>query len=632
MTSTGSGGRRRSRAGWLLVPLVMLALSPAAASADVLLQPILPLGTEGPSLGDAELATRTEGGDVFVAISAPAVSLAAGAEFRLVSCVQTHVLHTAPAADCSQRDVDTRQRTEATAEEAPIASRQIAAPPASQAAWATGVVEVLRRSSTGGWQRAASSWTPGGLATASLPLSDRGLPSPLAPQGVALEAIADGGMNTGARDSICAPLAGATAQPLPDGVTSGALGGEGPAYSETGSPLTADHDERGVVLLLHGGGWMLTGSWAAAGMRPDADRWRARGWRTVNASYRACGGAIEDVVAFVDHIRARILDSQPLCLVGTSAGAHLALLAAALRPDAVDCVVSQSGPTDLAALAAEQAYDPFTGDRWATGPIATHNLAVAAFGAENLAAMSPARQRIAARLLVAVGEHDWLLAPSQATSFASAQRALDRAAHVEALILPAGTVSWGHGSVSSTAIEAFHAAEAKLGEAAIADRQASATSSPPAGSPSPAPVPTAPPSGAPPALADRSALPASVLLPDPLAARRRSAPASSLLALSTPDRARRRHVAAGGTLRIRVRARRGGTLNVTIRMRGRVVARADHALTAGRSTTAALRVDRRARAWLRRVRRGVRLQVSATLRDGRDRRLGAASRTIQLVG
>jgi len=322
MTSVGPSTRRWSAPCWLLVLVFALALSPSAAFADERTQPIMPLGGgAGPSLGDAELRTRIESGDILVTTTAPAVSLAAGAEFRLVSCAQTHVLGAAPAADCRQRDIDTRQQVGAIVVAAPAVTRRIAAPFPSQAGWAVGMVEVLRRSNTGAWARVASSWRPGGLAEAAMPLSDSGLPDPLPPQGVVLETSPDGGVNSAARDSICVPAPAASSEPLPDGITSGALGADGPAYSETGTPLAGDGVQRGVVLLLHGGGWVPTGSAAAAGMRPDADRWRARGWRTVNASYRACGGAIDDVVAFVDHIRARMPDDQPLCIIGISAGA-----------------------------------------------------------------------------------------------------------------------------------------------------------------------------------------------------------------------------------------------------------------------------------------------------------------------
>jgi len=623
MTLAGPSTRGFAVACGLLVVVFVLALSPSVATADVRTQPIMPLGGgSGASMGDAEVRTRMASGDFFVTVTAPAVSLPSGAEFRLVSCAQTHLLGMAPAADCDQRDVDTRQWIAAGVVAAPVVSRRIAAPSPSQAGWAVGMVEVVRRSSTGAWQRAASSWAPGGLAAVALPLSDRGLPQPLAPQGVVLGSSPDGGVNTGARDSICSPVELTSAEPLPDGVTSGALGAPGPAYSETGTPLAADGVQRGVVLLLHPGGWMPTGSWAAAYMRPDADRWRARSWRTVNASYRACGASIDDVVAFVDHIRARMPDDQPLCVVGISAGAQLALLAAALRPVVVDCVVSHSGPTDLEALATEQAYDPATGGRSTNGPIYVHNLAVAAFGAENLSRMTPARRPIAARMLVALGEQDWALASSQATAFASAQLALNATARVEVLFLQAGPVAWGHGSVAATAIDAFHAAETALSEAAIADRQAPATSSSPTQSPQATPPPTVAPAEAP------LALPQAAKRLDP--ARPCAARPSSLLAVSTRVRPRQRHLIAGGRLRIVACATRRGTLNVTIRMRGRTVARVNRAITAGRSTTVTLRPDRRGRAQLRRARRP-RLQLSAALRDDNDRIIGAASRTIQVL-
>lgn len=593
------------------------------SSEDVRVQPIMPLGAAGPSLGDAQLHTRSAGSDVVVTMTAPSVALQPGAEFRVVSCAQTHVLGAAPSAQCRQHDVDTRQASDVTTVAAPVATRQIAAPPPSQTGWASGMVEVLRRTSSGAWERAASSWTAGALATTAQPLTEAGLPQPLEAQGVAVDGLTDGGINSGARDSLCAPVADAAGQPLPDGVTSGALGAQGPAYSETGAPLTADGEARGVVLLLHGGGWTLTGPWAATGMRADADRWRARGWQTVNASYAACGDALEDVVAFVDHIRARIPDGKPLCIVGTSAGAHLALLAAARRPGVVDCVVSQSGPTDLASLAVEQAHDPFTDGSWATGPRAVHNLAVAAFGAENLTGMSPAHQAIRARMLVAIGEQDWLLAPSQATAFANAQRALDAGSRVQSLVLEPGAVAWGHGTVSQAAIDLFQTAEAELAEAAIADRQPPPESPPPA-TPAPGPTaPTAPTAAVPLAAPPMAGLPASIL-PRPVAPTAR-------LALSTPTRAGGGRLAAGGALRVRVRASRAGRLSVMVRMHGAIVARAKRTVAGGASAGVALRLDRRSRARLRRARRLPRLRVTATLRDRRGRTLSTSSRTIQVV-
>lgn len=57
----------------MLVTLAMLALATAAV-ADVRTQPVMPLGTVGPSLGAAELRTQIEGSDVVVTMTAPSVS------------------------------------------------------------------------------------------------------------------------------------------------------------------------------------------------------------------------------------------------------------------------------------------------------------------------------------------------------------------------------------------------------------------------------------------------------------------------------------------------------------------------------------------------------------------------------
>ena len=59
---------------------------------------------------------------------------------------------------------------------------------------------------------------------------------------------------------------------------------------------------------------------------------------------------VEDVLLALDFIRAQQVDTQRIALWATSAGAHLALLVAALRPNQIRCVVTigaATHPVDL---------------------------------------------------------------------------------------------------------------------------------------------------------------------------------------------------------------------------------------------------------------------------------------------
>jgi acetyl esterase/lipase len=106
-------------------------------------------------------------------------------------------------------------------------------------------------------------------------------------------------------------------------------------YYEVGLP-TGDHAgraARGVMLVIHGGSWAAHGAIWVQAKRADADRWRARGWQTVNLTYRPCGQSVADVLWFYDHARTWFGAGATICALGTSAGGHLALLVGANRPD-----------------------------------------------------------------------------------------------------------------------------------------------------------------------------------------------------------------------------------------------------------------------------------------------------------
>jgi pimeloyl-ACP methyl ester carboxylesterase len=102
-----------------------------------------------------------------------------------------------------------------------------------------------------------------------------------------------------------------------------------------------------AVVLVHGGFWRAR--WTAELMVPLARDLDARGFRAVNLEYRRMGRvrrgdwrhAVADVVAGVEA-------AGPCGVVGHSAGGHLALLAAAERPQLVRAVVAQAAVADVA--------------------------------------------------------------------------------------------------------------------------------------------------------------------------------------------------------------------------------------------------------------------------------------------
>ena len=130
------------------------------------------------------------------------------------------------------------------------------------------------------------------------------------------------------------------------GVATTGLGAGAPAYYEIGEPTGdfAGQPPKGVMMVIHGGGWSLHGPGAVASMRSRADRWRAEGWRTLNVGYRPCADSVQDVRWFYDRARELWNTAGPFCVMGSSAGGHLALMLAASRPG-VACAIAHAGPT-----------------------------------------------------------------------------------------------------------------------------------------------------------------------------------------------------------------------------------------------------------------------------------------------
>jgi acetyl esterase/lipase len=105
-----------------------------------------------------------------------------------------------------------------------------------------------------------------------------------------------------------------------------------------------DQKVRGVVLVIHGGGWQGGQPRLMQGIEPDAERLARWGYIAWSVDYRSGRRSLEDVVDWYRLIRTRH-PQRRICAKGTSAGGHLALMLAVRTR--IDCVIDESGPTDL---------------------------------------------------------------------------------------------------------------------------------------------------------------------------------------------------------------------------------------------------------------------------------------------
>ncbi len=388
------------------------------------------------------------------ATAAAALRLAVGRTYRLITCVWDKAPAAAPVSTCRSADVRPSALTVFTGVPGPTAQLTVDRPAAGErAATIAGTVLVFAQQADGSFPAYASSWPAAGLPAAGIavPATDQLAAPVLGPQGVARPDIHPGGINSGAQDSICR-----------ENVLPGTLAAEGSTSALGDLPFGYDVTApaagvrlRGTMLLVHGGAWSIVGRTALGGTREDAQRWRARGWRTVNVDYRACAASLGDVLAIYDRVRSKYGSKRPICAFGRSAGGHLTLLLAALRP-ALDCVAVIASPTDLPRLARQTTTaDP-------DGPPMAYDLATAAFGEDRLAELSPIRTRLRARVLFALADNDALIPWSQGTALATRQRRRDRSAYVDVLRVAAGDVQFEHGFVSPAGEQSFFAHERKL--------------------------------------------------------------------------------------------------------------------------------------------------------------------------
>ena len=460
-----------------LVLCLLTALAPAAAAnvpAPVIKRNTVRIPSAG-NMANGTLTTKVTYTHTHASAASStgnSIGLARGYQFKLRTCVAYHLHATTPVPSCAERAVDTRWNIGPVYTYAPSVTLSGRPRPTTQPwGYLKAYVEVLYLNA-GTWAMSAHSWPDDGLQGAGIGVAaqNRTVGTLPANSTATFDSPFTGAVNSGQPDSICTEQpAAADGSSLPAAVsTSHAAFAGAPAYYEVGLPTGAYAGTAplGVMLVIHGGGWTITSTGAVQSMRSRADRWRARGWETVNLSYRGCGSSVADVLWFYDRARAWYGAGARICSLGLSAGGHLALLVAAQRPD-LYCAVSEAGPTDLRRIRDEVAYNPATGiadqtigGRW------VHNLGAAAFGAENLDAFSPAAQvsptLTRTRVLQGFPADDATVPYGQAIDLADAMRAADPAAYVDSVQLAGGSIPFGHGHVSQAALDDFHAREAQL--------------------------------------------------------------------------------------------------------------------------------------------------------------------------
>jgi hypothetical protein len=461
---------KRSAALALILACIAGMLSSGTASAQkssarTMTNDVLRAGAE---LGRSTLTTTYTTTRVIANVSSTEIRLDPGLQYRAMVCLKGHVLNVAPDGECVSKDIDTRSAIGPQLYALPTVRKPMSRPGADNSGYATQQVTVWYLDGST-WAPFADSWPTSNLAGASLPMfavnATRG-PLP-GQQGVLLESTsARGGVNSGLPDSMCIsqPREAITLRPDLSTTTLGAM----PFYYEVGAPTGAYAGQSpiGVMVLFHGGGWATNGAGAAQDLRSDADRWRARGWLTVNSSYRACGRSATDATWMYDRVRATYGATLPLCTLGQSAGGHLALMVAIHRPGGVNCVINQAGPTDAASLPTQGAYDATSGGTQSNLPKWVYNLMVAAFGEENLFAISPAQWihpgLTGARVLAVSSAHDNLVSYQQMTLLRDKIKAAAPTAYVETMQLDAGEQPFVHAPVSQPALDAYYRAERDL--------------------------------------------------------------------------------------------------------------------------------------------------------------------------
>ena len=265
-------------------------------------------------------------------------------------------------------------------------------------------------------------------------------------------------------------------------------------YYEIGMPVDGVHDTKpiGVMIEIHGGGYVGVGAAYVGRLRPDADFWRIHGWETVSIDYRRCAQSLGDVLAFYARVRQLAGPKMPICASGQSVGGSLALiLAAEAGPGGLSCVIGEAAVTDIGALAAGRAYP--SGFRGVSAP-GLYDAITAAFATSDptvLSQFSPISYAAAFTTPALLGraDNDILVPVSQATSFRQAVQQAHPGDVVDIELLPCpalgplpllgcpdtpeqlvqtpGDVVFVHGTTSRAGLTHFRSQELAFADAAV---------------------------------------------------------------------------------------------------------------------------------------------------------------------
>jgi acetyl esterase/lipase len=221
-----------------------------------------------------------------------------------------------------------------------------------------------------------------------------------------------------------------------------------PPYSELTTPPAGER-VKGLVILIHGGGWTQVGPADVAYERPKAAFYNARGWMALNVDYSAGAAGFADVLRFYDLARASLGPDVPICASGESAGGTFALLLAEARP--LRCVIDEAGPTDLLDLDASGTAV----QRYWRGVLVQD--AKGALG-DDLRAWSPVfgARAIRASVLMEYASNDLLVALGQAREMRAALPGS------RLLVLHPGSRSFVHSNVAASSLARADRAESGL--------------------------------------------------------------------------------------------------------------------------------------------------------------------------
>jgi hypothetical protein len=444
----------------MFAPTIAVANVLSTASVASAVKVIPSIG--GYSVGTATMSVSFTDTTATATASAPSVGLGPGNVFHVDTCIKAHFMSKPHSytTTCQEKTVDTTANSSPIHVSAPDATASMSRPSSTGTAYFSFIVEVSDRQPGNSFKEVASSWPSGGLSATSVAVPSVGATTAPAPvsEGVTLTNVGSGRINTGGPDSFCDGFQYPPPTSVESGVSTTVMGADAPAYYEVGEPTGAyaGQPPKGIMLIINGGGWYMNGPGMVNADRPDADYWRAAGWRTVNLTYRPCNQSFGDVEWFYDRARALWGSSPPYCALGGSAGGNLALMLAAAR-STLSCVISEAGPTDLLSIKNET-----TPVGKSNGPGWVYNLLTAAVGAEQVGWWSPALFAIHARVLWAISAGDPYIPWAQGTELQSRMLAADPSAYVNLLQLPSGTTAWVHAAISAAGLSTFQAAEQQL--------------------------------------------------------------------------------------------------------------------------------------------------------------------------